>query len=165
LNGQRVNLSAGRARSVLSDVEANVGTDAAAMAPVIDLVLSGAVLNVLPVVSADGSTATLKLRAVTGRWDKADAPPIKLALPVAGSQPSVKPPPAPPPPQGTMDLERLNMPVHLVSTTVKMPTGVAVLVGGMTADAEPQHAEDHRPVCLIMEVWAEGADKQRDHSD
>jgi hypothetical protein len=164
LNGQRVNLSAGRARSVLSDVEANVGTDAAAMAPVIDLVLSGALLNVLPVVSADGSTATLNLRAVTGRWDKSDAPPIKLALPVAGSQPSVKPPPAPPP-LGTMDLERLNMPVHLVATTVKVPTGVAAIVGGMTADAEPQHADDRRPVYLIMEVWAEGASQSRNQDD
>jgi hypothetical protein len=27
----------------------------------------------------------------------------------------------------------------------------------MTADAEPQHADDRRPVYLIMEVWAEGA--------
>lgn len=64
-----------------------------------------------------------------------------------------------------MDLERLNMPVHIVATAVRIPSGTAAIVGGMTADAEPQHADDRRPVYLIMEVWAEGANQQRNHSD
>jgi hypothetical protein len=155
LNGQRVNLMAGRARSVLTDLEMNVGTGAAGFVPTIEFVLSGASLTAMPVVSGDGSRVTLELRSVTGRWDKSDAPPIKIPLPVADSGPSTKP--ARP---GTMDLERLNMPVQVVATAVRIQTGVAAIIGGLTADAEPQHADDHRPVYLIMEVWAEGAAKK-----
>lgn len=143
LNGQRVNVMAGRARSVLTSLDAVIGNAAAAMEPTIDLVLSGATLTVTPVLAGNGSAVVLDVRAVAGRWDKADAAPIKLPAPVASSQPAGAPP-APP-----TEVERVNMPVHVVATAVRVPVGVATLAGGMTA----ADAEDGRPVYLILEVW------------
>jgi hypothetical protein len=154
LNGQRVNVTAGRARSVLTELDPVVGTAAAAVDPTFDLVLAGAALQVRPTLSADGAAVTLDLRAVVSRWDPADAPPLKIPQPVASSQPAAggaAPPPAtraaPP-----VEVERLNMPVQLLTTAVKIPTGRAALVGGMTADhAAP---DDHRPLYLIIEAYA-----------
>src|SRR5258706_10275216 len=67
LNGQRVNVTAGRARSVLSDLEVVVGTAAAGMEPTIDLVLAGAALQARPALSGDSAAVTLDLRAVISR--------------------------------------------------------------------------------------------------
>jgi type II secretory pathway component GspD/PulD (secretin) len=153
LNGQRVNVTAGRARSILTDLEAVVGNSAVGMQPTIDLVLAGAALQVRPILSADSTAVTLDLRAVVSGWNPADAPPLKVPQPVASSQPagSVPPPPvthaAPP-----LEIERLNMPVQLLATAVKIPTGRAVLIGGMTADHGTP--EDRRPLYLIIEAWA-----------
>jgi hypothetical protein len=32
-------------------------------------------------------------------------------------------------------------------------------------DAEPRHTDDRQPIYLIMGVWAEGSNQQRNHSD
>lgn len=149
LNGQQVNVMAGRARSVLTSLDAVVGNAAAAMEPTIDLVLSGAMLTVTPVLSGDGKAVTLALRSVAGRWDKADAAPIKVPSPVASSQPATPIVAGPP-----TEVERVNMPVHVVATVARVPTGVAALIGGITAEGE--QGGESRPVYLIVETWGTG---------
>jgi hypothetical protein len=154
LHGQRVNVTAGRARSVLSGLEAVVGNGAAALEPTIDLVLAGACLQVRPILSADSATVTLDLRCVISRWDAADAAPRKIPQAVASTQPTGAPAPPPPPPATqpapAAEIERLNMPVQLIATTAKIPTGRAALIGGMTADHGAK--DDHRPLYLIIEA-------------
>ena len=90
INGQRVNVTAGRARSMLSDLVAVVGNSSAAFQPTIDLVLSGTALQVTPVLSADGSMVTLDLRAVLGRWDPPDGAPIRIPNTMVTTQPTLK---------------------------------------------------------------------------
>jgi hypothetical protein len=162
LHGQRVNVTAGRARSVLSGLDAVVGNGAAALEPTIDLVLAGACLQVRPILSADSSTVTLDLRCVISRWDPADAPPLKIPQAVASTQPTGAPAAPPPPatqPAPAAEIERLNMPVQLLATTARIPTGRAALIGGMTADHGAK--DDHRPLYLIIEATA-ATEKLRD---
>jgi hypothetical protein len=148
LSNQRVNITAGRARSVMSSMDAVVGNASAAMQPTIDLVLAGAALQVTPVLSGDGKTVLLDLRAVVSRWDAPDAPPMKLPNPVASTQSSTPTPSAPPAATST-EIDRLNMPVHHLTTAMRMPTGKAVLIGGMTTDT---YDKQPRQLYLIMEV-------------
>jgi hypothetical protein len=164
LNAQRVNVMAGRARSVLTSLDAVVGTGAAALEPTIDLVLSGATLTVTPVLSGSGAAVTLDVRAVAGRWDKADAAPIRVPAAVASSQPAGVPPAPPALPGPATEVERLNMPVHVVATAVRVPVGVAALVGGITpADGGEegqgsqagQEGQGGRVVYLILEAFGE----------
>jgi hypothetical protein len=156
LNAQRVNITAGRARSIISDLEPVVGNDVAAFEPTIDLVLAGASLQIRAILSADSTAVTLDLRSVISRWDPADAPPLKIPQPVASTKPAAgttaAPPPPPPAtqPAPAVEIERLNMPVQLLATATKIPTGRAVLIGGMSDDHGPQ--EDHRPLYLIIEA-------------
>jgi hypothetical protein len=147
LNGVRVNLTAGRARSTLSGLSAVVGNGAAALEPTIDLVLAGVTLQVTPVLSADAASVLLDLRAAAGQWDRPDAPPMKIPQPVASTQPATSPSPAAPP----LKVDRLNMPVHHVATAVKIPTNRPILIAGMTqhADGDPR-----RQMYLILEVSA-----------
>jgi len=97
LNAQRVNITAGRARSIISDLEPVVGNDVAAFEPTIDLVLAGASLQIRAILSADSTAVTLDLRSVISRWDPADAPPLKIPQPVASTRPAASAPVAPPP--------------------------------------------------------------------
>jgi hypothetical protein len=163
LNAQRVNITAGRARSIISDLEPVVGNDVAAFEPTIDLILAGASLQIRAILSADSTAVTLDLRSVISQWDPADAPPLKIPQPVASTRPAPGVPVAPPAatrPAPATELERLNMPVQLLATAARIPTGRAVLIGGMTVDHGP--AEDHRPLYLIIEATTaipESADK------
>lgn len=154
LHGQRVNVTAGRARSVLSGLEAVVGNGAAALEPTIELVLAGACLQVRPILSADSTTVTLDLRCVISRWDPADAASLKIPQAVATTQSTGAPAPPPPPPAirpaPAVEIERLNMPIQLIATVARIPTGRAALIGGMTADHGPH--DDHRPLYLIIEA-------------
>jgi hypothetical protein len=155
LNNQRVNVTAGRARSVLSDLEGIVGNAAAVLQPTIDLVLAGAALQVRPVLSTDSREVTLDIRAVVSRWDPADGPPLKIPQPVASSQPTGSVAPANVRAAPPVEVERLNLPVQLLATATKVPVGRAVLIGGMTGDSGT--TDDRRPLYLIIETSTQSA--------
>jgi hypothetical protein len=153
LTGIAVNVTAGRARSVLSSLDAVVGTGAAALQPNIDLLLSGTALQLTPVLSPDGASVRIDLRAVESSWEPADSAPIKIPGPVAATQPTVAevaPPhsaaPASTPP---VEIERLNLPVHYITTSVRIPTEQATLIGGFAANSKGQ---DARHWYLVIEA-------------
>lgn len=150
LTGIAVNVTAGRARTVLSSLDAVVGTGAAALQPNIDLLLSGTALQLTPVLSPDGASVRIDLRAVESSWEPADSPPIKIPGPVAATQPTV-PPVSSPAPASTppAEIERLNLPVHYITTSVRIPTQQSTLVGGFANSAKDS---DSRHWYLIIEA-------------
>jgi hypothetical protein len=155
LNGRRVGLNAGRARTVLANVSAAVGNASAALEPSIDVVLAGVTFDAVPALSGDASTVTLDLRSIVGRWDAPDAPPIRIPAPVATTTAAAAAPIAAKAGRNDDDapkIDRLNMPVHALTATVKIPTGRAILVGGMTG---PTDNDDPRPLYLIVEAWGD----------
>lgn len=150
LTGIAVNVTAGRARTVLSSLDAVIGNGVAALQPNIDLLLSGTALQLTPVLSPDGASVRIDLRAVESSWEPADSPPIKIPGPVAATQPTVPPnssavsastPPA--------EIERLNLPVHYITTSVRIPTQEATLIGGFANNAKDL---DARHWYLIIEA-------------
>jgi hypothetical protein len=167
ISGRRAGAAAGRVRNALRELDGVVGSGSAALEPTIDLVLAGAAIDVLPVLSDDGAAVTLELRGSIGRWDAPDAPPIRIPPPVATTRPTVNgtgATPAGAPDAGAgvpAEIDRLNLPVHALTATVRIPTGRAVVVGGIDGGADK---DDPRPVYLIVEVWrdglAEGAGKR-----
>ncbi len=146
LTGMPVNVTAGRARTVLSSLDAVVGSGAAALQPNIDLLLSGTALQLTPVLSPDGASVRIDLRAVESSWEPADSAPIKIPGPVAATQPTVAevPPQHSAAPASTphVEIERLNLPVHYLTTSVRIPTQEATLIGGFASsskDHDPRH--------------------------
>jgi hypothetical protein len=154
LTGQPVNVTAGRARSIISSMDAVIGNGAAALQPNIDLLLSGTALQIAPILSADGATVRLDIRAVASSWDPPDAAPMKIPGPVATTQPrspadANQPPTVSGPP---VEIERANIPVHYLTTTTRIPTGQPVLIGGMATNIAEK---DARQLYLIIEATGE----------
>jgi hypothetical protein len=158
LTGIAVNVTAGRARTVLSSLDAVVGSGAAALQPNIDLLLSGTALQLTSVLSPDGASVRIDLRAVESSWEPADGPPIKIPGPIAATQPTVpslsSPAPASTPPA---EIERLNLPMHYITTSVRIPTQQATLIGGFATSAKDS---DARHWYLILEASANLGDKE-----
>jgi hypothetical protein len=156
-NRQTVHVASGRARTIVTDVKAVVGDSSAAYEPTTEMVQSGATFELTPTLAPDDSTVTLDLTSVVSRWDKPDAP---VALPRAmattqttggGRAPGVTPEPP-------SSIDRLNMPVQSLATTVQLPLDRAVLIGGMTLDSG---ADDAKQLYLIIEASAGTVTKQR----
>jgi len=156
-NRQTVHVASGRARTIVTDVKAVVGDSSAAYEPTTEMVQSGATLELTPTLAPDNSTVTLDLTSVVSRWDKPDAP---IALPRAtattqttggGRGPGVTP-------ESPASIDRLNMPVQSLATTVQLPLDRAVLIGGMTLDPG---TDDAKQLYLIIEASAGTVPRQR----
>jgi hypothetical protein len=139
VSGEWVRVRCGRGRTVLNGAEANVGTAAAALAPETIQVLDGAAVDVRPSLVPDGSSALLDVRSEVTRWDAPVEPPIEVPAPVV-----VESSPAQP-----MKLDRLNLGVQSITTSLRGPTGAAILVGGTT---EHERDQDGRQLYLILRV-------------
>jgi hypothetical protein len=140
VNGQWVRVRCGRARTVLDASEVVFGNTSAAFQPETVQLLDGAAVDVRPSLAPDGTTALLDLRSEVTRWDAPDEPPIKVPAPGNAEAPS--------PPD--LKLDRLNLGVQSISTSLRGPTGTAILVGGTTQ--EERNEGDGRQLYLILRV-------------
>jgi hypothetical protein len=149
-NTQTVHVTSGRARTVVTAVGAVVGSGSAAYEPTADLVQLGAALEVTAVLAPDNSAVTLDLSSVVSRWDKPEAG-VSLPRAAAATQTSTgeRVSGAALDPNYAGPIDRLNMPVQSLATTVHLPMDKAILVGGMTLDPG---ADDAKQLYLIIEV-------------
>lgn len=139
-SGQTVYVASGRGRTAVTKAQPVVGTNAVAYDVTADLIQSGAVLQVTPLLSPDGQTAVLDLVSVATDWGE-----VEGGIDLGGTsgdrgvttRPSAK-------------LDRINVGVQQMRTTVRVPVGKAVVVGGMTR--EP--GTDEKQLYLIAEVTA-----------
>jgi hypothetical protein len=153
-NTQTVHVVSGPARTVVSDVDAQVGTGVAAFDPVVELVRSGLVLEVTPLIAADNQYATVDLYSAfvdTAR----DGKPIAVRN-FAATQPSRN---VGRPAESGGDLgtdayvDRLSTTMQELRTTIQVPLNQPVLVGGMTLDPNLS-GQALQQMYLVVEVVA-----------
>jgi len=132
LSQQTVHLAAGRTETLLTDVEPIVAESVTGICPSLEAFLSGAMLEVTAAVAPDGASATVDLRSVVSEMEKGS----KRSVPAGGKG---------------VPLTELDVPqflLHTLRTTLRMPTGRAVVVGGLTSPM----AKNGKVLYLVLEV-------------
>lgn len=157
LSGRPSYVLSGRARSVMIDQNASVGTAVAAYDPEVEQVLAGVALRIVPHLEGDG--VVVDVLAAVGDWHE---PPKPAHL---GGQQSVFVPATQPSDLNisskidmSADVDRLNMTASHLATTARVPLGRPVLVGGMTLEpaagaegkADAPAAGDARQLYLVL---------------
>jgi hypothetical protein len=137
-NGQTVHVASGRGRTAVTKVTAVLGTGTGLYNPDAEIVQSGAMLQITPMLSQDAREAVVDVQSVVCEWD---APPAPAVIRTPTTQPNSE------------MLDRMNVLVQQLRTTVPVPVGKPVLVGGMTF--EPTTKGGNSPqMYLIIEVSA-----------
>ena len=139
-NGQTVHLVSGRGRTAITKVTAVTGDNVGLYDPDAQVVQSGAMLQITPMLSQDGKQAVVDLQSVVSEWDPAPAG-------MEVKEPSTRPSAA------TATLDRVNVLVQQLRTTVQVPVGKPVLVGGMTFEPSNKGGNSAQ-LYLIIEVSA-----------
>ena len=115
------------------------GNNVAGYSPSTAIVQAGTALQITPLVSADEKSAVVDVESIASDWlspaEYSNFTPVGMANQAAGTAAS---------------LDRMNMLVQQLRTTVRVPVGRPVLVGGMTADPGTQAEQ----LYLIIEVNA-----------
>jgi hypothetical protein len=169
-NGQTVHVASGRGKTFVTGMEPAVGTGVGLYGVRTTIVQAGAMLEVTPVVTPDGKAAVLDLSSVVSNWDSSGAP---AGAPGAAPAPSARPP-TPGGVDATSDIrvteggasipartgagpvpqvDRINVAAQQLRTTLRVPLGKPVLVGGMTMEPAATGG-DGRQLYLIVEVTA-----------
>jgi len=117
-NTGRANLTVLNQVAYVSDFNIEIAQGASIADPIIDVVQDGAILDVRPVVSADRRFITLELRPTIAQLTR----PIRQAVTTLGSTSSV-----------TIELPEVD--IQRVRTSVPMPDGATVLLGGQKISA------------------------------
>ncbi|MCB9914307.1 MAG: hypothetical protein H6828_04035 [Planctomycetes bacterium] len=115
-NTGRANLTVLNQVVYVKDFDVEIAQAASIADPIIDVVEDGVILDVRPVVSADRRFITLELRPTIAQLQR----PIREVTTTLGSQASV-----------TIQLPELE--IQRVRTTIPMPDGSTVLLGGLKA--------------------------------
>jgi hypothetical protein len=120
-NGQAVYVFSGRQKTVIVDQNPVVGTDATAFDPQTELRLAGVQLEVRPKLSQDGGRVVLDLSSVI--TEREEGVPSRITeVRSATSRPVLA------------EIDREDMLKQQMQTTVTVPVGKKVLVGGMTIE-------------------------------
>jgi hypothetical protein len=138
-NGQLVHLASGDRRSVIVNTIpiATGGTDAPiGYGPVVQVPNAGVVIELRPTVVPGGKTATLDVQSIVTRWGKpqttahvgAAVPPGKTVKSTAAKKLAVGGPAG----LSSCPVQLPNMPAQQLATTVRVPLGKPVVLGGMT---------------------------------
>lgn len=157
VSGQRVQLLAGRVRTVVIDQTSLVGTGATAYDPEVENLLAGTTLQIRPML-ADGK-ARVDVVVSGGDWTE-PAPPVRVAHHQAVYAPATQPTDLSVSGRYEADavIDRVNMSIHHLATTVRLPLGRPTLIGGMTVEpsAGERKAADAQ-LYLILRVAGEEA--------
>jgi len=137
-NGQTVYVASGRARTVVTRVEAVLGDNIGLYNPDAQIIQSGAMIQITPMLGQDGKEAVVDVQSVVCEWDTPPAP-TEIRTPTTR-------------PTSEM-LDRMNVLVQQLRTTVQVPMGKPVLVGGMTFEPSTKAANSPQ-MYLIIEVSA-----------
>lgn len=152
-DGQTVYLVAGQARSKIIGAIPVVGNQEPGYQPITAVPQAGAVLQITPRLSADGKSAVIDVRNSVVEEDEAEPPAAFLAAPSGGVN-QAKQQEAQTAPSGTLNIDRVNLLVQQFMTTVRVPTGKPVLLGGLTRDptSSDKKAADAPQLYLFIET-------------
>ncbi len=149
-SNQTVHFASGARRSAIVSAIPVVSAMTVGYQPLITLPNLGVLLEVKPTLIPDQRQAVLNLTStVTSAKDPGETVSLSIPTPTAGSRstnPTVEIG------TSTIQLDRLNLDTQHLATTVRVPLGQPVLVGGMSQSSE----EDGSQLSLIIEVTAHG---------
>jgi hypothetical protein len=149
--GQTVHLMSGHQRSYVSDLSPIVGTQAVGSDPVTSIVNDGAILQVTPTLQHDGQSAVLDLQSVVVDLVSMDPSPLRATAQVATTGPAGLSRPIPA--DVELVLERPKLLRQQLRTTVRVPLGKPVVIGGMTLEPTSK-GENRTQLVLVVEVTA-----------
>ncbi len=130
-NGQRAYVLVARQISYVSDLTPVVGQNSQAFDPEIDVIQSGVVLDVSATVSADRKYVTLTLRPQLSRIIQIQSFPV-----FGGTNPDPNDPNPPPSTATTGFIQQPEIEITEVRTSVSVPDGGTLLLGGTTISGE-----------------------------
>jgi hypothetical protein len=136
-SGQTVHIVSGTRHLAVTSAIPVVGGPGSGYQPVVAFPNAGVLLQVTPLLLPGGQAASLDVQSSVTAWQ----PPESLT--VATGEPG-------------LSIDRVRLAAHQLATTVRIPVGKPVLVGGLTtldADA-PQ-----KPLYLVIELTADASTK------
>jgi type II secretory pathway component GspD/PulD (secretin) len=143
-NRQTVHIAAGRGRSVVTGVNPVVGTSVVGYDPTVEYVRSGAMLQVTPTISGDGGVV-IDLQSSVNEIDEPQNDVLLDLTKVGATTQPIGPS------GGITQIERLSALSQNFATTVRLPVGKPVLIGGMTMSSQ---GNDSQQLYLVWEVVA-----------
>lgn len=149
-DGQTVYIVSGRGRTTIHGAIPVVG-GGAAYQPIVSIPQAGALLQVTPTTLPSDSNLVLDVQSSVTEWGEREEP-IRL-----GGQPDVEGAQAAGSDrQGypTVIVDRMNVRAQQLATTLRVPNGRPVLVGGLSADTgdAPQEDRPDRQLYLFVEA-------------
>ncbi|MBC8105153.1 MAG: hypothetical protein H7Z14_01065 [Anaerolineae bacterium] len=144
-SGQTVSLQSGGLHGYVSKLSPVVGTQSVGYDATMEMGEDGAELEVTPAMQTDGKSAWLDLESRVTHWIKPQAIDMKLV-----SASTTRPVQL----GGETVMERPNISAQTLRTSLRVPVGKAVVVGGMTVDPGLQSPNGPQ-MMLIIEVFVD----------
>lgn len=141
-NGQTVHIASTRGKTVVTDMSPVVGTNAVGYDLSTTVIQSGVALQVTPHVMNDGQTVALDLRSIVSEVDRS----ADRAAAMPQTQPVTER-------QAMLMVDQPSVIAQQFSTTVRVPAGKKILIGGMTLDSAAD-AGGARQLYLVVEATA-----------
>jgi hypothetical protein len=140
-NGQTVHIASTRGKTVVTGMSPVVGTNAVGYDLSTTVIQSGVALQVTPHVMNNGQTVALDLRSVVSEVEGS----AEKAAQVPQTQPMTEQ-------QAMLMVDQPGVVAQQFSTTVRVPAGRKILIGGMTLDSAD--AGGARQLYLVVEATA-----------
>lgn len=137
VSGQWLRVTCGRSRTVMTEVDSVFDANRAGFVGRAQQLLDGAAVDVRASLSPDGQRVLLDVRSEVNRRIGPDLPPIELPVPLTPGGSS----------EAGVKLDRLNLGVQSIATSLRGPTGAAIVIGGSTEDGF-----DDRQLYLVLRV-------------
>ena len=139
-SGQTVHVVSGRTRTIIVGLNPIVGSNSVGYSPSIGNVRSGVTLQVTPHLEPEGGDQRVVIDLASNVTEVSNVNGDKIELP-STTQPSVDP---------SQYVDRANEINQEFRTTVRLPVGKKILVGGMTLEPAT-HDEAGRQVYLVVQ--------------
>jgi hypothetical protein len=146
-SGRAIELTSGRAQTYVADVTPIVGTQALGFDPLPAQATSGVRLAVRPQTVSNGQiviSMDTQVSEVSSITTSAGGGPMRASSTRPSGDPSL----------GDGAIDRVNEMKHTLRTTLRLPVGQDVLIGGMTLDpaAHPEQQGQRRQLFLVVRV-------------
>jgi len=154
---QTVYIASGTAQNLVTSLEPIVAQAAAAYRPVVERILWGAVLEVRPMLAADGASVVLQIRSVVSRLEEMRTKPLSKLSVVGPTTRRVKALGRRAAGVNLPSVQELDCPdftLHALRTSIRVPLDKPVLVGGMTVAGPGGKPPKDKALYLIVSVSA-----------
>jgi len=147
-SGQTVHLTSGQAHAYVSGLSPVVASDAVGFEPELSVFQDGASATVTPTVQSDGKSAVLDFHSIVSAWERGVPVDLKDLAGSATTRPSTQKP------LGPSVLDRPQIQMQTLDTTLRVPLGSAIIVGGMTLQPGLTGPSGPR-LLIVVEVFSE----------